>query len=998
MVTRPDGIGPRLGGVPPRVVEAGWPETDGSSPPAGRYDAWRTAPLGETDPQVAGWVHALPRVGKALERVALEAIGAALIAWKGLDAGRSEQRDQVLQALGRWLQSAMPWLPRGDQVGERLRQQVPGLMRQSGGDPRAAAQQLYRGLERGEVGGEVGGARGPASRDRPASPGAPPQSGPRRPPTGRSPPPGQDPRPGGPAWDAGAGASPERSELDRLRRELASLHAQWQRAPRAFTDAQIRAGGQHVPDALLRRLDAVAARPGVADAHPRALGEVRGLARRLDEAALRYTVHRVIAGHERVSPAALQALRGLAQDRLRGGDWPGGGDAALLRGLAATRARGAEVTHTRGPGSTHGTAAGEGERRARERHEAQLEQARQERLRARRHELPGVDRERAHADTAARHGVSEHVLRQSLQPAQARWPFGIGSGPAGGPSDGPRGQAGQSGGTGEGAFQPQPIQGRQQSSDADRRPPAEEARQRFERFTQSFPAGASHLVPRVADGGFDIRPDALNPSSREAYNRLADRLGAPRLNALANAMVLGYQGRIGLAALGRAWQDATADEAARPALTGGMLADLGKVVFDEPSFGTLQDLAALTGIETGTYRGLLHPDEDFEWVAPFFEAVVDGIFHFRGLTTSQPDAAQILASPWFLDHLRAIQMRLDQTPVVPGSGWPPWPDSRDPDFQATIASRQAIWLAWWSAGLDDARLQALPGLVSPTWAQAVAAVPELARLDLARTFDGIDRALRSALPQVLEPYDPEMNALYVGQRASQLARATFADEGLRDRLFQHLRTAFDDPRAVTAYGRTPDFTEYAAGLATEGALEDAGLTRSWVRALMHEALLGQASVLRRGPAPGETRPLLAALERLAIGEGEPERRLRQSVQQQMRLVQSHHEQVLQAVARFLADWGFVPTDPSPSAAGSLRDAVLRQLNSARITARLEPAMPGGSGPTFVIEREPGPIGRDGTPADGPMLSLARREVMERVIGALTRAGFPTDWRFATDGR
>jgi hypothetical protein len=94
----------------------------------------------------------------------------------------------------------------------------------------------------------------------------------------------------------------------------------------------------------------------------------------------------------------------------------------------------------------------------------------------------------------------------------------------------------------------------------------------------------------------------------------------------------------------------------------------------------------------------------------------------------------------------------------------------------------------------------------------------------------------------------------------------------------------------------------------------------------------------------------------------------------------------------------VPTDPSPSAAGSLRDAVLRQLNSARITARLEPAMPGGSGPTFVIEREPGPIGRDGTPADGPMLSLARREVMERVIGALTRAGFPTDWRFATDGR
>jgi len=895
----------------------------------------------------------------------------------------------VLEGLGRWLQSAMPWLPRGDTRVERLRQQVPTLMGRSGGDPRVAAQQLYRGLERGEG----PGARATPSRDRPA----PPQAGPRPPPSGRSPPQGPDPRPGGPVWDPGASASPERAELDRVGRELALLHAQWQRSPRAFTDAQIRAGGRHVPDAVQRRLDALAARPGVADAHPRALGEARALARRLNEAALRYTVHRVIAGHERLAPAALQALRGLAQDRLRGGDGPGGGDAALLRGLAATRARGAAVTHTRGPGATHGEAAGERERRARERHEAQLEQARQERLRARRHELPAVDRERAHADTADRHGVSGQALRQALQPAQARLPFGIASGPVGATSDGPGGQAGPSGGAGWRFVGAQPIQQPQQAPGAGRRPGPEEARERFEQFAQSFPEGAPHLVLRTADGRFDIQPDRLTAPSREAYDRLAGQLGAPRLNELVNAMVLGYDGRIGLAALGRAWQPATTEGAAPPALTAEVLQGLGRVVFDAPDFGTLGDLAGLTGVQTRTYRGLLHPERDREWVAPFFDAVKDGVVHFRGLTPP-PDAAQILASPWFLEHLRVIQTRLDGTPAPRGSAWPPWRDSSDPDFQATIASRQAIWLAWWSAGLDDDRLHTLTWQRSPTWAQASAAVPGLARLDLFRTFDGIDRALRSALPQVLVPYDPDMNALYVGQAASALAGATFRDDGLRGRLFEHLRMVFDDPRAVTAYGRTRDFTEYAAGLATERTVQDAGLTRSWVQALMSDALRGQAEALRRGPAPYDTRPLPEMLERLAIGTDEPERSMRESLLQQMRLVESHHVGVLEDVARILGSWGFTSREPSPTSAGSLRDAVLRQLAGAGIGIRLEPPGPGKRPWTFVVEPEPGPVGGRGAAEVGPLLSWVRREVMDGVVAALNRADFPTRWRFAADGR
>jgi len=75
MVTRIEATGPRGGGLAPRALETLEPPPQALRPPAGRYDAWRTAPPGATDPQVAGWVRALPLARKALERVALEAIG-----------------------------------------------------------------------------------------------------------------------------------------------------------------------------------------------------------------------------------------------------------------------------------------------------------------------------------------------------------------------------------------------------------------------------------------------------------------------------------------------------------------------------------------------------------------------------------------------------------------------------------------------------------------------------------------------------------------------------------------------------------------------------------------------------------------------------------------------------------------------------------------------------------------------------------------------------------
>lgn len=433
-MNRVDATGPGMSLALQRLLAPQQPQTGASGAKTFHTDAWRTAPGGQTDVQVAGWALAAPWATLMLGRAALEAIGAGLIAWKALDPSQTARREQVLESLGRRLQAVMPGLPGGDRLGALLRQQVPGLMRASGDDPRVAARQLYRELQRGEPRGQQGGAAGrrtdgevgldrpPASRGhRPAASARPPQP---------APPPRPVPV-----------ASVERSErdrvdLERLHRELSSQHVQWQRSPRAFTETQIHAGGRRVPDALQRRLDALGVRPGVAAAHPQELAGLRDLARRLDDAALRFTAHQVIAGRERLAPAALQALRRLVMDRLQGGDRRGGGDAALVQELAAKPARGAEVTHTRGPGAPHGETAGDVNRRQLERDAARLERARSAHWRERRQALPGADPEHAVEATARRHGVSGTTLRRELQSGRLQPPFGNASGPIGGPSGG----------------------------------------------------------------------------------------------------------------------------------------------------------------------------------------------------------------------------------------------------------------------------------------------------------------------------------------------------------------------------------------------------------------------------------------------------------------------------------------------------------------------------------------------------------------------------------
>lgn len=963
---------------------------------AGRTDAWRAVP-DRPDTEVASWVRALPWVGEALRPTVLKAIEAGLFAWWTLGPAQSERRSEVLDGLGRWLGDAIPGLSqRGAGLLELLRQRVPGLMRENGGDTKAAALQLYRGLERGGSNRDVA----PERRDQaPPRPSGPPDAGPRPSAPGRGMPPDRTPRWAPPGLDEGRRESPARAELAGIRRELGRLHMQWQRAPRALSDAQILAGGRRVPETLQRRIDALAAQPPAAGLPSGALAEVRAQAHRLDAAALRYTVHRVIAGHARPSPGALTALRELAQARLRDPDGPGGGDAALLRRLPGTRAPGAQVEHSRGHGATHGEAAGEAALRERAALRANLERARLERLRARHHELPGADRERALEATAARHSVSVAALREALQPGASGRAIGVAAGTAGGtPSAGPAAGGGPSGGARARFVYGQRTQEPQQDPGARAEPRPEQARQRLERFLQSFPEPASHLTVRPGGDGFVVRRDRLNAESRAAYDRLAGPLGEPRLNALANALVIGSRERVGLAALGPAWRGAAGSGAALPALTGSVLSDLGKVVFDSHAFGTLRDLASLTGIETPAGPALLHPTEDDAVVGPWFDAIGDGLLRFHRLPQRPPTQQDLEALPEYLDPLRRIQLRYDSHPVPGPSDSRPWRGSGDSSFRRTFASREAFLLALRSAGLDDAVLHRLPGGSSPTWADAVSAVNALGNLDFARMFDAIDRSMRAAVPGTLRAYDPTTNALHVGIAAKEIADRTFHTPDLRAALFERLRATFVNPDAIRAFGATDDFARVATELATDRVLGNTGPGRahSWVIAQMREAALGTATLLSRGEAPGGSPSVTRMLERLAVGEGEPERTLRDTIRAQMRQLQSDHGRVLEQVARSLASLGLPAADPSPTQAGSLRDAVGRQLRSAGIPVRLQPGIPDVRPPRFVVEPMPAPPAATGRwAAVGPMRSVLWSEAMDAVIGTLDRAGYPTSWEFDT---
>lgn len=939
---------------------------------------------------------ALPAAGAAAQQ-ALTVIGAALLAWKALGPQAQTQRRQVLEAMGERLAPLLPGVSRrGAALTEYLNRTVPTLM--GAGDPRAAALKLYRGLQ-GRVAAAppapaaLAGPRGAARKAGGPAPGLPP---PGRPP--QRPPGGTPPMPAGPH---DAASSPERAALRSVRAQLESLHAQWQRAPRAMNAAQIAAGASMVPAALSRRLDALwdPARPKSAD-EPE-LAALRTRARELDQAVLRYTVHQAVAGRERHLPETQRQLLALGRARL-----DKVGDVGLLRRFSDRLARESEPRPSPLRGAMRGDPAAQANAREWQRQAQALERARNERYDARHRQLPGADPEASLQATADRFGVPLHILRRALQP-QGALPGAPRSASA----------AGSGAGSGPGAAGPRPY-----GSPEDGLPHTEVERLRFEAFLERLPLDLGpnrmrHLVRgRGADGqrvAFGIDPSRLPEASHRAYERLVRAIGEPAMNRLANALVTGHGTEVGLRALSDAWQQRGTSPSPPQPLTGQMLVDFGKVIFADPLFGTLRDLESLTGLRTVAYRdafkgilipayeGLLHPTEDELLVHPWIDPLRDSLFHLRGLPAGAITPPDIEASAGFLESLRKAELDYDITDLPSPSSFRPWAGSGDTAFKDALAAREAFWLSLRTAGVQDADLGELAHASSRSWGDVVARWPELGGLDFAQTYSSIHASLRPALREVMQPFHPLSASAALGVEAMRIADGTFSDQGLRDALYGYLSRAFNDPRAVRAHEREPDFQRVAQGLALEALARKSGLTLPWIVRRLDEQALGWARLASR--APSDATSPIAALEQLVTATQGTAATLRASMFAQLQAAESYDRALLDRIAARLAAFGLERAPRRPSvdgaAAPSLHEAVLTLLGQSGVVGRLDrdpdigiaqllisPPHPGASRNPSLEPEQPDALARE-------VLAHRLGQALDDLCQQLSNAGYPTRWRY-----
>jgi len=168
----------------------------------------------------------------------------------------------------------------------------------------------------------------------------------------------------------------------------------------------------------------------------------------------------------------------------------------------------------------------------------------------------------------------------------------------------------------------------------------------------------------TASGEVSVAVDRsrLDPEARAAYGRLAQRLGATALARVLGVLIAGNGPEAGLHALADFWRGLRPGEP----LSGRTLVDLGRVLSNSGTFGTLDDLAALTEFRAGRYRGLFPLTEDPEtarsWIgvhgtAPYdfgLDALLDD------LPSGPPAIEDLIRSPWMLQHLRHLQTAYDE--------------------------------------------------------------------------------------------------------------------------------------------------------------------------------------------------------------------------------------------------------------------------------------------------------------------------------------------------
>ncbi|MCX7231556.1 MAG: hypothetical protein NTW15_21570 [Burkholderiales bacterium] len=663
---------------------------------------------------------------------------------------------------------------------------------------------------------------------------------------------------------------------------------------------------------------------------------------------------------------------------------------------AGLPARRSETTHTRGTGAQTGAGAAELEQRARAKQAQALEQATLAVNEGRRTLLPDGSVEAlarvvyAQRGGARALGVSVDAFVQQVQrpgmdqgtDAGGRVRAGHAGGGATPPGSGPSGHIVHR----QKQQEPQQAQ-RHREAESEGEPAAFRAAAYLRQAGQP-----SHLAVKTAPSdevSIGVDRSRLVPEARAAHDRLVSHLGPEQLERLLGVLIAGRGGEVGLHALGEVWRTSRPDEP----LSGRTLRDLGQVLTNWSDYGTLDDLAALTEFRAGTYRGIYPPTEAHAEARGRIAPHLDGLVHMEGLSAGPPTLDELLRAPWVLQHLRSMQLAYDHDTrgdATASRGIAPahwrWPTSTAPGFAESAAALEAFWLTLRAASATGADPAGLSNGENVSWGDAEARIPGLRTVDFT-VFPAFHRAVRDGFRAIMREFDPLQDVARVGIAAHQIARATFAGDDLRTRLYESLAFRFADPRAVRAFAATPQFEATAQRLVLERLDERvrAAIRLPWGIEGLHQSALRWAEA-RAGTSsspPARLRALESLLTDPALGS-------ERSLLEMKALGRDMTERRMLAEIRAPGLAAVEPgSRPSRAVPRSIHEAICDILARYGIEAEVRP----GVVPEFIV---------DGSSTGADRKDRERNVEIARWMSAtcqrLAEWDYPSAWRFRPDTR
>jgi hypothetical protein len=501
-----------------------------------------------------------------------------------------------------------------------------------------------------------------------------------------------------------------------------------------------------------------------------------------------------------------------------------------------------------------------------------------------------------------------------------------------------------------------------------------------------------HLIlknDKDASSMLEINPDKMSKKGAAAYKRLLKLRSVQELNRLLDTLIVGQGEELGLRALCREWVKISQ---ANP-LTGSVLVDIGRAIFDDPKFGSLDDLMSLTGLRTSTFSGIL-PSEAYQTRAQ----AINLYFKYPGDLYSLPDTASRQAhtagfKPRFYEWLRSAQIDYQNyvsAPSVPLEV-PTWSTTQSAQFIETLTARLALVIAWQSHGLTLETESMLDVLDSPTWAAASGAVPGLRQLDFAKLYPAIHDDLLQRLPEILKRFNSSIGEQLVDQFGAQtlprvFAESTFKNEGLRERLEKAvLALDYTVPEALQAYFQSPEFALLATELATdqlELMLSDrrAGFILPWIgKSFRDEAARWAVESLKTPPGdyPQGFRTIFEALEYLLFdSRAESTRATIKKIHENREL----WDQLLVLSIEKLVRGSQDPNPDNQPVANTIHDTVLDILATNGLLAELQL-----DANTHEMVYLVSPLPNSSTEP----INLLMNQIAQR----LSKAGYPTRWAF-----